>query len=80
MASIKDIKIGDVLTLSMTLKNMNKNKQRVVYGVNGSPFNPEDPEVLVIDDVGEERWIYLRTFVGFDDLDITNLFPSKELH
>lgn len=68
MKRIHDVKIGDILTLSMDLHDMTQRKQREIFGISASPLDPTNPEVLVIDDVGAERWIYLRTFIGFDDV------------
>lgn len=80
MKRVQDVSIGDILTLSISLKNMDKSKQRTVFGIDASPFKPNDPQVLVIDDVGEERWIFLRTFEGFYDLESTVAFSSREVH
>lgn len=80
MKHIKELSIGDLLTLKEDLDNLTHKKQRVVYGINASPENSLNPSVLVLNDFGYEQWVYLRSFEGYEDMQPTIDYPSLDIH
>lgn len=80
MKTVNDLRLFDVLTMAEDDNNITRKKQRIVYGINATPMDILNPSVLILNDFGEEVWVYLRAFVGYNNIPPTINYPSNNIH